>query len=436
MPPRRILLATDCFPPLIGGAEIQSHLLARELRARGHEVVVASVWQHGLPAVDEVDGVLVHRLRQLRTLPGLARAWRHHQPPYSDPITIAGLRRLVRTHHPDVVHAYGWFSYSCAAALVGTDIPLIVTARDYGYSCATRTLLHNGVPCTGPAFGKCLNCAAREYGRAKGTLAVLGVGLSAPLLRRKVRATHSISTYVQDIIRRDFLDDRERPAQTRAVVIHDMIEAAANDSSTDSIRESATASPDGLPAQPFLLFVGAFRRVKGVEQLLAAYERLRDPPPLVLIGTYERDSPPVLPPGVHVLTDVPHAAVMAAWERCLFAVLPSLLPEPFGTVVGEAMSRGKAVIGTKPGGHADLIVDGETGILVPAGDVDALTAAIERLLGDADLRARMGAAARARAKLFTPEVIVPRVERLYEDVLAPSGVRASCGQPWRPRPKP
>ena len=46
----RVLLATDNYPPYIGGAQIQSHFLAAELRDRGHEVVVATVWQSDLPS--------------------------------------------------------------------------------------------------------------------------------------------------------------------------------------------------------------------------------------------------------------------------------------------------------------------------------------------------------------------------------------------------
>ena len=51
---------------------------------------------------------------------------------------------MIRSFKPDVVHAYGWFSYSGALALLGTNIPLLISARDYGYSCATRTLVYRG----------------------------------------------------------------------------------------------------------------------------------------------------------------------------------------------------------------------------------------------------------------------------------------------------
>jgi glycosyltransferase involved in cell wall biosynthesis len=187
--------------------------------------------------------------------------------------------------------------------------------------------------------------------------------------------------------------------------------------STASEREVALARLSELPDEPFMLFVGGLRRVKGLEQLFAAYQRLSDPPLLVLIGTLERDSP-AIPPGIRLLTDFPHRAVMAAWDRCLFAVLPSLLPEPFGTVVCEAMSRGKAVIGTVPGGHADMIVHGESGLLVPAGNIPALADAMQQLISDPALRNRLGEAARVRAQLFTIEKSIPRIEQLYEQVVS------------------
>jgi glycosyltransferase involved in cell wall biosynthesis len=195
-----------------------------------------------------------------------------------------------------------------------------------------------------------------------------------------------------------------------------------------NFRDTRTTEPPdegmlaALPAEPFALFVGAFRRVKGLEVLFAAYERLPDPPPLVLIGTRALDTPS-FPDGVTVLENATYDTVMAAWQRALFGVFPSTVPEGLGNVVHEAMSAGRAVIGTTPGGHADMIVDGETGFLVPAGDVDRLSAAIGRLVSDSVLRGRMEAAARMRARAYTPDVIMPRMEALYGLALRAGGRR-------------
>ena len=224
----RILLVSDYYPPYIGGAQIQTALLARKFQARGHEVAVATSWQNDLPAFEEAEGISVYRLRQLRTVPGLARKrWQHHQPPFADPVTVVLLRDVIRRFKPDIVHSYGWFSYSAAAALLGRDIPMLITARDYAYSCATRTLMRDGQDCSGPALLKCISCAGRHYGRPKGWIAALGVATGRPLLTRKIAGVHSISTYVQEMVRRDFLDERmskdENTSRNSGQVIHDVI---------------------------------------------------------------------------------------------------------------------------------------------------------------------------------------------------------------------
>jgi glycosyltransferase involved in cell wall biosynthesis len=115
---------------------------------------------------------------------------------------------------------------------------------------------------------------------------------------------------------------------------------------------------------------------------------------------------------------MPHATVMAAWDRALFGVFPSLSAEPFGLALHEAMSRGRAVIGTTPGGHAEMIVDSQTGLLVPHGDVAALAAAMQRLIEDPALRERLGQAARQRAELLAGEHSVDRLEALYEAAIS------------------
>ncbi len=71
------------------------------------------------------------------------------------------------------------------------------------------------------------------------------------------------------------------------------------------------------------------------------------------------------------------------------AVVPSVQPEPFGCVVIEAMAAGTPVVGSRCGGIAEQIVDGESGILFPPGDAEALANALERLLDNPPLRKRM-----------------------------------------------
>lgn len=410
----RILVTSDHYPPFIGGAHRQTRLLAHLLDARGHDVTVAVPRQRGLPNVEVECGVTVYRVPQLRSLfassSGPLR--QRHQPPFPDPLSVWALRRIVRRTRPEVVHSYGWMALSAAAALLGNDTPLLLTARDYGSFCATRTLVRDDEPCSGPAFGKCLRCAGHYYGFPKGFVATTGVALGRPLLRRKLGGLHSISTYVHDAMSDHLLDGHRSSALEVTIPSF----SVADDASTDD--PALHECLDKLPTDPFILFVGAFRKVKGLETLFAAYRQLRVRPPLVLIGTYERDSPRDFPPDATILTDVPHAAVLAAWRRALFGVTPSLWPEPLGAVVFEGMSRGKAMIGTTPGGHTDMIIDGETGRLVPPGDTEALTHAMDELVSDTELRERFGRAARQRAEKFSAEIAIPQFEELYRDLVA------------------
>jgi glycosyltransferase involved in cell wall biosynthesis len=412
----RLLLATDHYPPFIGGAHRQSRLLATRMVERGHQVTLVTPWHRGLPARAQDDGVEVRRIRQVRTAvtPLVRRSAQQHQPPFPDPISVWELRRLIAEFEPDVIHTYGWISFSVAAAIGRRRIPLLVSARDYGYFCATRTLVEKGMPCSGPAPLKCLRCASDYYSVPKGWVATVGVALSRPLLERKMTALHSVSSYVREVTV-EHLDGRRGSDRKPVEAVIPSFQDDAGPGTVPS--EEVAAWLERLPPLPFILFVGAFRKVKGLEILFEAYGRLASPPPLVLMGTFERDSPRGFPPGAIVLADVPHAAVMAAWDRAMFGVMPSLWPEPLGATVAEAMSRGRPVIGTRLGGHADML-DKRTGILVPQGDAAALAAAMSALIDDPDRRQALGRAARERAASFSATQVLPRFERVYEEAIS------------------
>jgi len=411
----RILIATDHFPPFIGGAHRQAQLLGREMAHRGHTVAVVTPWHGGMPKLEHDDGFVVHRVRQMRTAFNfMVRDQRQrHQPPFPDPVTVIALRNLIADFEPDVIHAYGWLAFSVAPALGRRRIPLLVSARDYAYFCATRTLLQKGAPCSGPAPLKCLACSGSYYGAPKGWFAAASVALSKPLLARRMTGLHSVSSYVHDVT----------VANMGKVRTEDWLELTIPSFQAEPPPRPGEEEIDidawlaRLPDRPFILYVGAFRKVKGLETLFAAYRQLSDPPPLVLMGTYERDSPTDFPPEATVLTDVPHKVVMASWKQAMFGVMPSLWPEPLGATVSEGMSQGRPVIGTQLGGHTDML-DETTGVLVPQGDAGALAVAMRELIEDPERREQMGRAAAERAKNFAGPSVLPRFEKAYRDTIA------------------
>jgi glycosyltransferase involved in cell wall biosynthesis len=171
--------------------------------------------------------------------------------------------------------------------------------------------------------------------------------------------------------------------------------------------------PNGveLPAEvgeetdpPEVLFAGRLSREKGVLELVEATRGMN----LVVAG----DGP--------LREQVPGAAgfvlsgeLVKLYERAAVVVCPSLR-EGFGVVCLEAMAHGRPVVASAVGGLLDLVVDGETGLLVPPGDVAALRAAIERLLGDPELRRRLGAAGRRRAaERFSWDAVTRETLELY-----------------------
>jgi glycosyltransferase involved in cell wall biosynthesis len=101
----------------------------------------------------------------------------------------------------------------------------------------------------------------------------------------------------------------------------------------------------------------------------------------------------------------------------------SVTPEPFGQVIVEAMLAGVPVIAAAGGGPSEIVTDGIDGLLYPAGDVDALTQALQRLRSDGTLRARLGDAARIRAEQFSPQAASASVMALYRRVLESSSGR-------------
>ena len=104
----------------------------------------------------------------------------------------------------------------------------------------------------------------------------------------------------------------------------------------------------------------------------------------------------------------------------------SSVNEGLGTSLLDAMACGKPVVATRAGGIPEIVLDGETGLLVPPRDHAAMADALVRFLGDGALRASMGAAGLARVRqYFTAEVMVANTAREYERLLA--GRRATRG---------
>jgi glycosyltransferase involved in cell wall biosynthesis len=107
-----------------------------------------------------------------------------------------------------------------------------------------------------------------------------------------------------------------------------------------------------------------------------------------------------------------------AYHGCDIFALPSR-HEPFGIVILEAWSAGKAVVASAVGGLRDLIADGDTGLLIPPGEPAVLAGALRRLLASSELRLRLGEAGRQLAQAqYSWARIAAETERIYEAAAA------------------
>ena len=139
---------------------------------------------------------------------------------------------------------------------------------------------------------------------------------------------------------------------------------------------------------PHVLFVGRLSEEKGILELVEATRGI----PRVIVGDGPlRDRVP------DAVGFVGPSMLGPYYERASVVACPSRR-EGYGVVAREAMAYGRPVVAAAVGGLLGAVEDEVTGLLVPPGDVKALRAAIARLLGDADLRGRLGEVARARAK--------------------------------------
>jgi len=357
----------DLENPHAGGAEIHLFEIFTRLAAAGHRVrLVCSGWP-GAPASATVRGIEVTRVAGRHTFALWGRA---------------AVRRALRTERPDVlVEDVNKLPLFLAA---GTRVPCCVIVPHL--------------------FG------ATAFEEASWPMAATVWLGERPLARAYRRAGwHAISEST-----RDDLVARGVPAE-RIRVIHPGV-------------DGARFTPGGArAAQPTFLYVGRLKRYKGIDlaiRALAAARRARPDLRLAVAGTGDyRPALEALAASLRQTDAVTfHGFVSEADKLALLrSAWANVFPSPkegWGITVIEAAACGTPSLASDSPGLRDSVRQGETGYLVPHGDVDALAARMLELAGDPPLVARLGACARRFAEGLTWERAAAETEAQLHAIIA------------------
>jgi len=361
----RILLACPYSWDAPGGVQVHVRQLAERLRSRGHEVLVLTPAERG-PAEPWVRTVgRPVRVPYNGSVVPICCSWRSWRT----------VRDVVRGFSPDVVHAHEPMSPSTSMfAVLSAEAPVVATFHSF----LDRSRL---------------------------------LELASPALRRvwrRIDGRIAVSAAAAAFVGQAF------PGE---------IEIVPNGVDTERFAEPS-GEPAELPAGRRVLWVGRLDPRKAFPVMIGAFARLAPEFPdlsLVVAGDgRDRDAVRMLGPDVServvMLGAVPHERLPAYHAAADVFVSPATGQESFGIVLVEAMAAGVPVVATDIPGYREVVRDGVDGLLAPPHDPDALACSIRQVLREPGLAERLAAAGAVRAREFSWDRVVPRIEAVYARV--------------------
>lgn len=318
-------------------------------------------------------------------------------------------------------YAPPWFS-DLDAQIAGAEFParrLAATARAaFGVAREYEAVI---APVAGGSMLPAAYLGARRYGRPFVLWASiwaqprsLAHAAALPLVRRIYRDADAVVAYGEHA--RRFVA-RWRGRDDDIVVAPQAVEPELFARPVASEQRAAFRARHGLGEGPLVLYVGRLVPEKGVGVLLEAWKRISPRATLVLIGDGPLAGVTHGRPGVRLLGPLARPDLPAAYASAAVTVLASIptprFREPWGLVCNEAMHQGCAVLASSAVGAVagGLVRHGETGWVVGPGDAPALAGGLARLLGDPELRSRLGTAGRDAVAPYTPEAMADAFSR-------------------------
>lgn len=388
--PLQVAMIIQSYLPRLGGAERQLDALLPLLRDQGVEACIFTRRYPGMEPFSRLNGAAVHRApmppgaRRLNVRP-LNGAHKAAGAAAFTAYTLTGLRRM----RPDLIHAHELLSPATTA---------LIAHHLWGAPIVAKVL-------RGGELGDIRKLRERRGGLRR--------------LRALVRHVAAFIVISREID--DELAESGAPPERR-VFIPNGVDTARFSPASPAARSEARRV-FGLGDGPAAVYAGRLVPEKRLDLLVSAWPAVRAAHPtaeLLIAGDgleaarLRREAGP----GVHfagLLDDV-----LPALQAADLFVLPSAT-EGLSNALLEGMAAGLPPVATAVGGAPELITPGKNGLLIPAGDRAALTAALLQLLAGPALRARLGEAARARVIAdYSLQRTAAGLRALYDRLLADS----------------
>jgi glycosyltransferase involved in cell wall biosynthesis len=379
----RILLVNTFYTPDVkGGAEIILEILAKGMLSHGHDVSVLSLSQTGKWVSENIDGVAITRMPAPNLYVPYTSKSTNKIKRFTwkildcyNPNALKRINDQLFKRRPDLVltHNLAGISISAWQACRQSTIPVIHILHDYYLLCPNITMMHGTVPC-GHQCTKC-NVLRWPHRYLSSHLDAV-VGVSRSILKRHEEAGF-------------FMNMKEKH----------VIYNAANIKTVTPLKNSEQGT--------FVFgFIGGLTPVKGVDQLIRAFQRIATKKNVKLLIAGKGDDAAYVqslqlscrPWPIEFLGYVTSESF---YLRIDALVVPSLWHEAFGNVVCEALGRSVPVIGAKRGGIPEIISDGVNGLLYDPNEDANLVEAMHLLMEDRVLFQKLRHHAAASAAHFT-----------------------------------
>jgi glycosyltransferase involved in cell wall biosynthesis len=414
----KILLTTDAFPPICGGSGWSTYELARGLRSLGHTITIVQPRPRTARGVSETAFDDFRILEFGTPAPPIpyVRNYYKNEKLYRDLADF--LSDVIGRERSDIVH--GQHVMTCIPSIRAarrSSVPVLCTVRDYWPVCYWSDLIH-----TSEGLALCPGCSAammtrciRPHGGALWPLGLPMIPYMRANLDRKQRGLADADAIVA-VSSTMATDLRARSAEIASA----RLEIIPNAVNVRALQESAASSSAPMDG-PYALYLGKLAPNKGTVRLVDIVERAHLDWPLVIVGdgpdreAIARDAAQSKR-DVRLVGWVNQRDATAWMAHASMLIFPSRGPESLSRVLIEASALGLPIAAMNTGGTTDIVVDKQTGLL--SSSFEDIADDVRRLREDEELRRRLGDGARRHVlERFDTSVVIPRLERLYHDLL-------------------